>query len=118
MKCLGQKIVEEILLLSRNNKLSFFFIILLSGCALTATRPKKEMSHAAAAFKAAKLSKAQVISPSLYRKAEFYYLKAKASYRRKYFDKAKQYALLAQKFSEMAEFDANKKETLENLSDN
>ena len=90
----------------------------MAGCALTATRPKKEMSMAAAAFKACKLAKAQIISPSLYRKAEFYYLKAKASYRRKYFDKAKQYAELSIKFSEKAEMDANKKTTFEEMADN
>ena len=90
-----------------------FLILLLAGCALTASRPKLEMSLAASAFFAARIAKAQVLTPSLYRKAEFYYLKAKGSYRRKYFDKAKQYAELSQKFSEQAEFEAIKKATFE-----
>lgn len=62
------------------------------------------MSIAAAAFLAAKNSEAQSVAPNLYRKAEYYYLKAKSAYRRKYFNKAKQYATLAQKFSEKAEY--------------
>ena len=117
MRCLGQKIEEETLSLLRSNLLTIA-LIFTTGCAITATRPKKEMSFAAAAFKAAKLAKAQTISPSLYRKAEYYYLKAKGSYRRKYFDKAKQYAELSIKFSEMAEFDANKKETFNEIQNN
>ena len=117
MKCLGLKIEEETLSLLQNNLL-VLILVFTSGCAITATRPKKEMSFAAAAFKAAKLAKAQTISPNLYRKAEFYYLKAKGSYRRKYFDKAKQYAELSIKFSEMAEFDANKKETFNEIQNN
>lgn len=105
------------MLLLRSNSL-LFLLVLTVGCAITATRPKKEMSFAAAAFKAAKMAKAQTISPGLYRKAEYYYLRAKASYRRKYFDKAKQYAELSVKFSELAEFDANKKETFNEISNN
>ena len=71
------------------------------------------MSLAATAFLAAKKAKAQVLSPGFYRKAEFYYLKAKASYRKKFFNKAKQYAILSKKFSEKAEFAALRKATLE-----
>ena len=104
------------MLLLRSNTL-LVLLLFTVGCAIT-TRPKKEMSFAAAAFKAAKTAKAQTISPSLYRKAEYYYLRAKASYRRKYFDKAKQYAELSIKFSELAEFDANKKETFNEISNN
>ena len=40
------------------------------------------------------------------------------AYRRKYFDKAKQYAELSIKFSEMAEFDANKKQTFNEIQNN
>ena len=110
MKFLGQRTVEEILSLLRN--IHFFLkfsLIFLLGCGLAATRPKIEMSFAAAAFSAAKKVNAQTLSPTFYRKAEFYYLKAKASYRRKYFNKAKQYAKLSRRFSEEAEFDAIKK---------
>ncbi|WP_157765640.1 hypothetical protein [Halobacteriovorax marinus] len=67
------------------------------------------------AFLAAKESKAQTLSPGIFRKAEFYYLKAKSAYKRKYFNKAKQYAILSKKFSERAEFIAIRKQTLENL---
>lgn len=89
-----------------------FGLLLLSfftSCGLATTRPKLEMSMAAAAFMAAKEAKAETLAPNIFRKAEEYYLKAKSSYRRKYFNKAKQYALLSQKFSEQAEFSAIKK---------
>ena len=88
--------------------------IFLTACGLTTTRPKEEMNMAQAAFLAAKSSKAEVHAPGLFRKAEVYYLKAKSAYRRKYFNKAKQYATLSQKFAEQAEFAAIKKATQEN----
>lgn len=72
------------------------------------------MSYAQAAFLAAKEAKAEIHAPQDFRKAEIYYLKAKSSYKRKYFNKAKQYAKLSQKFSEKAEYEAIKKVTLEN----
>lgn len=90
-------------------------IVLLGACGLATTRPKLEMSMAQTAFIAAKEAKAQVLAPGLFRKAEYYYLKAKSSYRRKYFNKAKQYATLSQKFAERAEFVAVRKQALENL---
>ena len=108
MRYPGLKIDEETLLLSRNN----YLIILLSlvlGCSLVSTRPKLEMNIAAEAISAARKANSPILSSTLYRKAEFYYLRAKASYRRKNFSKAKQYALLSKKFSEEAEFDAIKK---------
>ncbi|MCY4524476.1 MAG: hypothetical protein OXB84_07040, partial [Halobacteriovoraceae bacterium] len=64
-----------------------FILILLQACALATIRPKLEMSMAAEAFLAAKKAKAQSKAPNLYRKAEFYYLKAKSSYKRKFFNK-------------------------------
>lgn len=67
------------------------------------------MSYAQAAFLAAKEEKAHVLSTRLYRKAEIYYLKAKSAYKRKYFNKAKQYAILSKKFSEQAEYRAKRK---------
>lgn len=103
-------------MIGRPFKLTFFIpLFLITACGLTTTRPKLELSLAGAAFLAAKDSKAYIASPGLYRKAEFYFLKAKSSYRRKYFNKAKQYAILSQKFSEKAEFIAIRKATLENL---
>ena len=68
-----------------------------------------------AAFVAAREANAHISAPELYRKAEFYLLKARETYRKKYFDKAKDYALLARKFAETAEFVALKKATLEDL---
>lgn len=90
-------------------------ITTLSACGLATTRPKLEMRMAQSAFIAAKTAEAQTLAPGLYRKAEFYYLKAKSSYKRKYFNKAKQYAVLSKKFSEKAEYVAVRKKALENL---
>jgi hypothetical protein len=87
--------------------------IILTSCGLATTRPKIEMSLAQAAFLASKEAGADTHSPNTYRKAEIYYLKAKSAYRRKYFNKAKQYALLSKKFSEEAEYAAVRKKTLD-----
>jgi hypothetical protein len=89
------------------------FFILLGSCGLTTTRPKIEMSLAQAAFMAAKEAGADVHASSLFRKAEDYYLKAKSSYRRKYFNKAQEYAILSKKFSEKAEYAAVRKKAIE-----
>jgi len=88
------------------------FLILIS-CGLATTRPKLEMSFAQAALLAAKKAKAEVYAPQDYRKAEIYYIKARSNYKRKYFNKAKQYAILSNKFSEKAEFQAIRKAALE-----
>lgn len=88
-------------------------LFLLTACGLTTTRPKVEMSLAQAAFLAAKESGAEVFAPNLYRQAEDSYLKAKSAYRRKYFNKAKEYAIASQKFSERAEYAAARKKALE-----
>jgi hypothetical protein len=71
------------------------------------------MSLAQAAFLAAKEAGADTHAPNTYRKAEDYYLKAKSSYRRKYFNKAQEYALLSKKYSEQAEYQATRKKALE-----
>ena len=92
-----------------------FLLSLLSACGLATTRPKLEMSMAQVAFMAAKESQADIKAPGLYRKAEYYYLKAKSSYKSKYFNKDQQYALLSKKYSERAEYVAIRKKTLENL---
>lgn len=73
------------------------------------------MSLAQVAFMAAKEAQADVKAPGLFRKAEYYYLKAKSAYRRKYFNKAQQYAILSKKYAERAEYIAIRKKTLENL---
>jgi hypothetical protein len=95
--------------------LIIFSSLFIMACGVATTRPKIEMAYAQSAFIAAKNAGAQVSAPALYRKAEFYYLKAKSAYRRKYFNKAKQYALLSTKFSEEAEYATERKKALENL---
>ncbi|MAX66413.1 MAG: hypothetical protein QF441_13630 [Bacteriovoracaceae bacterium] len=87
--------------------------LIFSSCALVTTRPKQEMSYAQAALLAAKAVKAEIHASQDFRKAENYYLKAKSSYKSKYFNKAKEYAKLSQKFSERAEFQTIKKLSLE-----
>lgn len=95
-------------------KLLFVFsLFVLGSCGLTTTRPKIEMSLAQEAFMAARESGADVHASNLYRSAEDYYLKAKSAYRRKYFNKAKEYAILSKKFSERAEYSATRKKALE-----
>lgn len=64
---------------------------------------------------AAQQANAMTRSPVLYRRAEFYYLKAKSAYKRKYFNKALEYSKMSQKYSEKAEFVASREEALENL---
>lgn len=92
-----------------------FIVIFTSGCGLTVARPKLEMTYAQTAFLAAKDAGAQTLAPNLYRKAEYYYLKAKSSYRRKFFNQAKKYAEMSKAFAEQAEFKAYKKKTLDSL---
>jgi hypothetical protein len=99
----------------RKNFFVLFLLVFLSACGLTTTRPKLEMSLAQVAFLAAKEAQADIKAPGLYRKAEYYYLKAKSSYKRKYFNKAEQYALLSKKYSERAEYVAIRKKALENI---
>ena len=93
--------------------LPIVLLFILGACGLTTTRPKVEMSLAQAAFMAAKESGADVHASNLYRQAEDYYLKAKSAYRRKYFQKAQEYALLSKKFSEQAEYASVRKKALE-----
>lgn len=88
-------------------------LFILGACGLTTTRPKVEMSLAQAAFLAAKESGADVHAPNTFRKAEDFYLKAKSAYRRKYFNKAQEYALLSKRYSEQAEYQAVRKRALE-----
>ncbi len=88
-----------------------FFILV--ACGLATTRPKLEMSYSQAAFLAAKEAGADIYASNLYRQAEDYYLKAKSAYRRKYFNKAKEYAILSKDFSEKAEYAAIRKKALE-----
>jgi hypothetical protein len=88
-------------------------LILFWSCGIATSRHKVEMSLAQAAFLAAKESGADVHASNLYRQAEDYYLKAKSAYRRKYFNKAQEYALLSKKFSEQAEYAAVRKKALE-----
>lgn len=93
--------------------LVFSFTLILGACGLTTTRPKLEMGMAQEAFIAARNSNAQNLAPALYRRAEEYYLKAKSAYRRKYFNQAKQYAILSKEYSERAEFTAERRKALD-----
>lgn len=88
-------------------------LLLLGACGLATTRPKVEMSLAQAAFLAAKEAGADIHASNTFRKAEDFYLKAKSAYRRKYFNKAQEYALLSKKYSEQAEYQAVRKKALE-----
>lgn len=88
-------------------------LFILGSCGLATTRPKVEMSLAQAAFMAAKEAGADIHASSTFRKAEDFYLKAKSAYRRKYFNKAQEYALLSKKFSEQAEYQSIRKKALE-----
>ena len=88
-------------------------LFILGACGLATTRPKVEMSLAQAAFMAAKEAGADVHAPNIFRKAEDFYLKAKSAYRRKYFNKAQEYALLSKKYSEQAEYQSQRKWALE-----
>ncbi len=89
--------------------------LLLAACGLATTRPKLEMVMAQTAYMAARQANAQGLAPEFFRRAEFYYLKAKTTYRQKFFNKAKQYALLSRQFAERAEFIAVRKKALDNL---
>ena len=71
------------------------------------------MNLAQAAFMAAKEAGSDVHASNLYRQAEDFYLKAKSAYRRKYFNKAKEYAMLSKKYAEKAEYQSIRKKALE-----
>jgi len=92
-------------------------IIFLASCGLATTRPKLEMSLAQSAFWAAKKAKAAKLTPQLFHKAEYYYLKAMTAYKQKNFNKAKQYATLSQKFSERAEYKAKRQEAFQDTQE-
>ncbi len=89
-------------------KFIFLFIFFLGSCGLTTVRPKLEMSLAQAAYQAAKAANAQEKSPDLFRKSEILFLQAKSAYKRKFFNKAKEYAQASQKMAELAEFNAKR----------
>ena len=99
-------------------KYLFLLGLFLYSCGLTTVRPKDSMSLSQVAFLAAQDVNGQALAPKWYRKAEFYYLRAKAAYRRKSFNKAKQYADLSRRYSEHAEFVALRKKTLQSLEKN
>lgn len=70
------------------------------------------MSIAEEAFLSAKDAGGEDISPKEFRLAELSYLKAKSAYKKKFFDKASQYAKISIKYSEMAELNAFKARAL------
>ena len=79
-------------------------LLTLKGCGVGVTRPKYEMNLAIISLQSAIEAKAPQEAPKLYRQAEYYFLKAKSAYLRKYFNKAKEYAIKSTKFSEKSEF--------------
>jgi hypothetical protein len=81
-------------------------VIILSGCALTVTRPVQDMSNTAAAIKAAREVQADTRAPELYRQANEWFFKARQEYKLKNFKEAKAYASKARHFAEEAEFEA------------
>lgn len=64
------------------------------------------MSDTAAAIHAAREVQADVLAPELFRQSSELFFKARQEYKFKYYDKAKEHALLARKFAEQAELDA------------
>ena len=113
MKLLGRK-TEEVISLLRHCRIYLLLtvILLLSGCGITATRPKLEMSIADEAFLSAKDAGGEELSPKEFRLAELSFLKAKSAYKKKFFDKASLYAKMSIKYSEMAELNALKARAL------
>lgn len=91
-------------------------LLLASACGVLTTRPKQEMSYAQVAYLAAKEVQADSKAPVLFRKAEFYYLRAKSAYKRKYFNKALELANLSRSYSERAEYIAVQKQMADNLN--
>ena len=71
------------------------------------------MAMAAEALWAAKQAQADSFAQGPYRKAEDFYVKAKSQYRQKFFDRAKQMAILAKIYAEKAEEMAMVKKTQE-----
>ena len=84
--------------------LILWFIINLGSGSRSESRPNLEMSFARAAFFAAKEIKANEHDSTTFRKAEIYFFKAKSAYKRKYFNKARDYAILTRPFTEKAEY--------------
>ena len=96
----------------------FLLSVVISGCSLTATRPKLEMSVAEEAYLSAKDAGSEDLSPREFRLAELSYLKAKTAYRKKFFDKAAQLAKISIKYAETAELNSLRSRALgeENVS--
>jgi hypothetical protein len=84
----------------------FIFLVLLWGCALTATRPNQEMSDTAASIRAAKEVQADTLAPDLYRRANEWFFRSKHEYKFKNFKLAREYAEKARHLAEQAEFEA------------
>lgn len=106
MKVLGLKTEEAISLLHQCRFCFFIGTFFLVSCAVTVTRPKLEMSIAEEAYLSAKDAGSEELSPKEFRLAELSMLKAKSAYKKKFFDKASQFAKLSIKYSELAELNA------------
>lgn len=85
---------------------SFYIILHLTSCALTASRPDQEMSDAAVALLAAKGVQAEILAPELYRMATLVAAKANRNYRLKNYYEARSLANKARQYAERAEFES------------
>lgn len=106
MKWLGRKTEEEISLLLQCRTTILLCLLGVASCGVTATRPKLEMSIAEEAFLSAKDAGSEELSPREFRLAELSMVKAKTAYKKKFFDKAAQFAKMSIKYSELAELNA------------
>lgn len=121
----GTETEEQTSLLLQNNLkiflrralylVSAFFLI---SCSLLTTRPRLEMTLATSALKAAKSQGAPTKATQDYRKAEYYYEKAKNFYRLKLFNEAKYLSILSLRFSERAEEKARMSDIEDESNDN
>lgn len=91
----------------------FYFLVAglassLGGCAITATRPIQELSNTAAAIRAAKEVRADILAPEIYRQAREWYAKARRENKFKNFKEARIYTRKARLYAEEAELEALK----------
>ena len=84
----------------------FLLLVMVTGCAIFASRPVQEMSDTGAAIRAAREVQADILAPELYRQSNEWFFKAKREYKFKNFDLARNYADKARFYAENAEFEA------------
>lgn len=86
---------------------ALFLIASLVACV---QRPIEQIALADVALKAAQKSKADILAPDAYRKAENLYLRAKKDFSEGYFDSARKYADQARVAAEQSEYQALEKQ--------